>query len=186
MVSPTFFQCIAQSITPMRLRQYHDAAGASASAESILALYTWNLALSEALYPTLQCLEVALRNSLQHTLSHFYHSDHWYDQPTVLQKDEADNLAEAKNRLARDRKQEIPDNVVAASTFGFWVGLLNHTTTANFGHGFSIKLFRMPQYSKIRGPRRWIGLNPSIAFVIGYFTMSQFGIPAISIRFTGI
>ena len=50
--------------------------------------YFWNIALCQALYPSLGTVEVVVRNSLHATLTdHFGQSD-WYDIPGLLQKRE--------------------------------------------------------------------------------------------------
>lgn len=63
------YKLITESLSPERLSPYaHDGV----DQEVALARYLWNVALSEALYSSLQFCEVSLRNTLHTFLSQHY------------------------------------------------------------------------------------------------------------------
>ena len=89
--------------------------------------YQCNIMISEAFYPCLSALEVALRNSInREMITHFGVSD-WYSHfPTTpglvkLMKD----ITIAQNQITRRKEAITPSKVVAELTMGFWVRLFN-------------------------------------------------------------
>ncbi len=117
-----FFLSLATSMSRERLEAYRRAGADGA----LLARYLWNVMLSEALYPSMQYLEVALRNSLHTSISTAYGRDDWYDSsPSILAPRQQDAVADAKNILVTDGKLQTPGRVVAELTFGFWTSLFN-------------------------------------------------------------
>lgn len=91
----------------------------------LLALYVWNLALGESLYPVLQSFEIALRNTLNNAIGSV-EGIRWYDSPDVLINPWArTKVTEAKQNLQREGKPLDPGRVVASLEFGVWTHLLN-------------------------------------------------------------
>lgn len=90
-----------------------------------LARYYWNVGLSEALYPALQALELAFRNTLHNTLTDVKGQPNWYDCKDLLEQRELDQIAAARKRLSDQNKPDDPGRVVAELTFGFWTSLLD-------------------------------------------------------------
>jgi hypothetical protein len=91
-----------------------------------LALYVWNVALSEAFYPSLQNLEIALRNRINTAITVSYKGDaYWFDNPDIVVEQIAkDSVEEAKDKI-EDRGDAItPFRVVSELNLGFWSGLL--------------------------------------------------------------
>ena len=84
--------------------------------------YAWNIALCESLYPALNGLEVALRNSIQHATAHEFDDEYWFDSLSL--KKSRDAVSKARNELAKDRSSELisAGDLVARLNFGFWVG----------------------------------------------------------------
>ena len=60
------FQRFEQLVSRTRLRPYRRA---TPGHEEAVALYLWNVALSEALYPALSFFEIGFRNALHEALS---------------------------------------------------------------------------------------------------------------------
>jgi hypothetical protein len=92
-----------------------------------IRLYEWNCAVSGAFFEALADVEVVLRNSLHGALTgwHGTQPGYWYDDHQALLTPEAiENIAQARNRVARARKVETPGQVVAELSFGFWRFLL--------------------------------------------------------------
>ncbi len=90
----------------------------------IFARYMWNLSLSEALYPSLHALEIALRNSIHDTLSQGFSDPLWFDRVGLLDPSEVAKVAEAKQELTRNGKQHDPGRIIAELQFGFWTSML--------------------------------------------------------------
>ena len=89
-----------------------------------LARYYWNIALGEAFYPSLHCLEVVFRNSIHDALTTVKGTPNWYDTPGLLRPSEQRMLNHAKDELTRNSKPREPGRIVAELTFGFWTNLL--------------------------------------------------------------
>lgn len=97
-----------------------------------ISRYFYNAALCEALYPTLQGLEVALRNSLDHGISTFYEREYgtngtWLASTSpLLSGHQRRSVAGAVHRLRQTGKPHPNHNdVVGSLSFGFWTGLLS-------------------------------------------------------------
>jgi hypothetical protein len=92
----------------------------------VLAKYLWNVALCESFYPTLQTLEVGLRNRLHGVLTIHYRTEYWFDQyPTFLDSRELAIVKQAKEILRYRGKAPDPNRIVAELNFGFWTSLLD-------------------------------------------------------------
>jgi hypothetical protein len=94
--------------------------------------YAYNLQLSEAMLPTLNVLEIALRNGIHRRLTTLYGRVDWWeawigDQLFNWQNKE---IQKAKDTLTRRKEPLTPDKILAEMTFGFWTSLFN----ANFQH----------------------------------------------------
>jgi hypothetical protein len=89
-----------------------------------IAIYMWNIALCEALYPTLQTFEILFRNALNSKLSDERGTSKWYlDSTTLLWPAEANRVTKALSELELAKKPDDAARVVAELTFGFWVDL---------------------------------------------------------------
>lgn len=108
-------------ISPVRLEAYraeHD------SDLNMLVNYLWNIELSEALYPSLQTFEVALRNSIHTALSAHFKSEFWFDSDILLDWQQ-DTVQEARNQLTTYKKPHEAGRIVAELPFGFWSSMFN-------------------------------------------------------------
>ncbi len=117
-----FLENLAASISGERLAPYEQAIDQNEVPISY-ARYFWNIALSESLYPGLQVLEVTLRNSIHDAISLDRGKEDWFNE--VLSDQELPALAKIKKRLG---SQNVPlplGQLVANSSFGFWVTLFN-------------------------------------------------------------
>ncbi|WP_419908119.1 hypothetical protein [Candidatus Poriferisodalis sp.] len=111
---------ILETISADRIRTY--LALANGSELRALRLYVRNAALASAFLGPLQALEVTLRNTMHRLLSDQYGED-WYEK-IGLGNSQQKAIESAKQALRREGKTETPARIVAASTFGLWVGLL--------------------------------------------------------------
>jgi len=115
---------LKKSISSERLNGYLSR---GASDENILSHYAWNIALCESLYPSLQCLEVVLRNSLYEAVAN-RKGNNWIsnERNPWLGRNELENIAKAKERLTERGKTTISNSdIVAEMHFGFWAGLFD-------------------------------------------------------------
>lgn len=95
------------------------------NATAAIELEWWNLEVAAAFVVPLNRLELALRNALHSSLAaKFSRQDWWHSAP--LDVNGRRKVADAKRQLAQlQRRPEVPDDVVAQLTFGFWVSLIS-------------------------------------------------------------
>jgi len=98
---------------------------AGESDEQALARVCWNTALSEALYPCLQALEVSFRNSLHQAVAKVGGGPDWILLSGALQPNEREMLEKVKDDLAIRRKPLTPGYLIAELSFGFWTSLVD-------------------------------------------------------------
>jgi hypothetical protein len=120
---PTLRESIRTGLSFERFARYCRAG--DAGPEVGLARYLWNVALCEALYPSLHIFEIALRNALHTALAYHMGCDDWLLRPNVLARGEVARVYGACNELQRRRKPVTPGAVVAELTCGFWTSLLD-------------------------------------------------------------
>ena len=122
---PPFFSAIEVAIAADRLAGYRVAT--TDTSTDLIGRYLWNMALCEALYPSLQCLEVAMRNCIHNAATNMHGSSNWYEPRTqLLLPREADAVARAQEELRRNGKDPNDSGrVIAELHFGFWVSLFN-------------------------------------------------------------
>lgn len=90
-------------------------------------LYSFNVALSAALYGPLHMLEVALRNVSDRALADVFGAD-WMDDPAVLTTAYQQRCVEiACDNLLREKKAATHAQMVAELNFGFWSSLFGRT-----------------------------------------------------------
>lgn len=123
-------------ISGVRLESYRPTP-TSTDLEMIVT-YLWNVALSEALFPALQGIEIALRNSISAGLADRYGTDRWYDRPGILEPIQAAAVAHAKQAIATSNKPVTSGRVIAELNFWFWTSLLSQ-----------------PYYHRIWAPRQF-------------------------------
>jgi hypothetical protein len=126
----------------------------------VLTRYLWNMALCEALYPSLHAIEAALRNTLfsagegVYPLTATPRHDQiacWLDIPGILMGDETKRVAVVKSRLRDVDTPLDPSRVVAELTPGFWTALFDvryENTRILWPRLFSQKIFAHAPRSK--------------------------------------
>lgn len=98
------------------------------SYELLLARYIFNVKVSEALYPVLSALEIALRNNIYNAVCNIK-GQGWLikeiSQQSVLSNNERNLLIESHNKLSKKyaNKTISEGRLIAELTFGFWVNL---------------------------------------------------------------
>jgi hypothetical protein len=85
----------------------------------------WNTALCESLYPTLQLLEVGMRNKIHEALTFCNRTPLWFKGAFLCIQCKED-IEAAENELIKEgRDPNNPGRVVAELNFGFWTRLFN-------------------------------------------------------------
>ena len=119
-----YVDALTPGVSAERLLRYRRPADTDAL--DALARYAWNMALAEALYPALQCIEIALRNSLHTAVAAAGGQPQWLTTtPSALVNREAIKVAEAVQALARQTKPITAGRLIAELNFGFWTSLLD-------------------------------------------------------------
>lgn len=86
----------------------------------------WNVALCEALYPSLNSLEVAVRNTLFSAGCALHGGDGWViGDPSFLRPLQTLQVSKTKAKRIKDRQTVDPPHMVADLSLGFWTGLLD-------------------------------------------------------------
>ncbi len=117
--------------------------------------YFWNMALCEALYCSLNAVEIALRNGLHRSLTQHFGIPHWYDGQGILEPDQRGAVRQVKDRIQRRGDAVTPDRVVSELTFGFWVVILSRPYdvrlwSANNAATLKNTFMRIPKRSRQR------------------------------------
>ena len=114
---------VTSIISQERLTKYLAAAGHDPA--RALALYGWNIQLSESFFPVLGAAEVCLRNSVVTRLIALYGPD-WWDDPVFLAQ-----IKSAGKRIVKTASDKVAKGGVITSgkmtaelNFGFWVNML--------------------------------------------------------------
>ena len=117
-----FFDNLKKSLSASRFSGYHQR-GDEADA---LAKYLWNTRICEALYPSLQMLEVTFRNRVHSAVGKTSGDPTWLkNEIGFLPPEEKEFITKAKETLRRDRCPVTEDYLVSEMKFGFWTSLLN-------------------------------------------------------------
>ncbi|HAT2009107.1 hypothetical protein G5S93_13375 [Legionella pneumophila serogroup 1] len=93
----------------------------------IIGAYHWNLLISQAFYPFIHSVEVALRNSIHHAATKKFENEFWFDIVVTDGKSRS-ILEDTKNDLHRRFGQVTASDIVAGLTFGFWTNLIKQKT----------------------------------------------------------
>lgn len=119
---------IRRALSDERLESY----GFGRSDDEKLANYLWNIALCEALYPSLHALEIVLRNAMfragENVFGHMRTADVacWLDaDPPILHPGEVAAVEAAKTRLVQRNTPLLPGRLIAELSFGFWTALFD-------------------------------------------------------------
>lgn len=121
-VASNFVIALRRPISVDRLESYRPVGGTDTAT---LVNYLWNIELSEALYPSLQALEVSFRNGIHAAASSRYGTEFWFDEPGALLQKQLDMIAEARAKVQKSGRPMTAGRIVAAAPFGFWTSLLN-------------------------------------------------------------
>ncbi|KRB45012.1 hypothetical protein ASD90_15060 [Terrabacter sp. Root181] len=92
--------------------------------QQALTLYSTQARAATVLWQTIGHVEVVMRNAMHDSLC--AHSPNWYDRLSVVFNGETkDDIAKARQRVAKYEANETPGHIVAELNFGFWRFLLS-------------------------------------------------------------
>ena len=120
MTNAHFLPNFAVAISSDRFRSYYPA-GTQSEYEA-LGNYAWNISLCESLYPALNGIEIALRNSIHGAATARFGTELWFDGK--LKAPEEYRLKKLRHKLYRSGiEAPIAGDYVAGLNLGFWVDL---------------------------------------------------------------
>ena len=122
MRQPQHFSDFQRAVSRSRLEPYlnHSPNGDWAQA---FGTYLWNLALCESLYPTLQGIEVALRNGIHDAAIAEFGDEFWFKSQLIGY--ERKQIGEIEKKLAQSKTPATPGRFISECNFGFWENLFN-------------------------------------------------------------
>jgi hypothetical protein len=145
-IQAAFFSHVQRAFSVERLDAYGDS---NVAPSVVLGRYLLNMALCESLYSPLQLCEVALRNSLHAHLSARCARPDWYDSASfALTPWAVEEVAKAKDKIAKSNRLVTPGRVVAELQFGFWTSLFEARYEERNGYlpaGIKAVFPRMPK-----------------------------------------
>lgn len=117
-------------LSSVRLENYRSDTGSDLD---MVVNYFFNVELSEALYPSLQAFEIALRNSIHQAFTQHFDTEFWFDGPhlypappspeTLPWQQQA--IQDARNKLTGEKKPQDADRIIAELHLGYWNSLFN-------------------------------------------------------------
>lgn len=113
---------IERALSDARLKGYQTPYAKSVHLNPV-ALYRWNIILSESFYPLLHIIEVGLRNAIFEGAAERY-GETWLLKGDHLDPKELKELQNPINYLKRRSKLDT-GHLIAELSFGFWCGLLD-------------------------------------------------------------
>jgi len=110
----------------------------------LLERYSYNIKISQAFYPLLSILEIALRNKINEAIEKTL-KPNWLlkeiNKQDILHNKEYQILIAAKNKLERINKSVTKGHLIAELSFGFWIHLCTKSYKTKLWH--TKNFFRM-------------------------------------------
>lgn len=155
---------IRRSLSDARLSAYHDFIMSDLPIEFVLYPYLTIQYVTSMFYPTLQLLEVCLRNHIYNSIKDYYQSrskkidlpgepEKWYEWMPEHPKTQG-KISEAIEKAHHEVKSRpiVPDDIIARLNFGVWVRLLEerkfNSDPLHFWQGIAGKVFPNTDKSK--------------------------------------
>lgn len=120
MTQEQFFSSLRNAISDARFEPYgsshprNDAEG--------YAVYAWNIALCESLYPALNGIEIALRNAIHFAADNYFSDGLWFAGRLSWQ--EEDQVNKLRNKIDPSGVKHLTaGDFVSGLSLGFWVDL---------------------------------------------------------------
>ena len=104
MSQESFLSDLLEIVSGERIEPYRKACPQSDAAA--IAVYSWNIALCESLYPALNCFEIALRNSIHSAGTIQFGAEFWFSGR--LRREESERLNSLRLRLNHGGNKTLP------------------------------------------------------------------------------
>ncbi|NBO83235.1 MAG: hypothetical protein EBU75_10555 [Betaproteobacteria bacterium] len=138
------FQALVADLSAARLRAMADGPRMRAEPAHLIAWHLFNAAIGKALYPTLQILELGLRNRIDQALQRRFSDACWASRSISLSAGQHARLAETRAELARFRRPACAHAIVSHLPLGFWTAFFNkHHCQTGLGHWLAKDVFRL-------------------------------------------
>ena len=141
---------VSNIISQDRLTKYLIASGYDE--QRALALYGWNIQMSEAFFPVLGASEICLRNLISARLVDLYGPNWWDDRAFLTQIKEALGRVKTACKNLKPRGLVTSGRMTAELSFGFWVNMLLKRHEPFFWHDFHAAFPALPaevDYAKL-------------------------------------
>lgn len=96
--------------------------------ERAIEHYKANIEISEAFYPMISILEVALRNKIDYQLKRKFGEENWFDNSdfiNIVSGYQITIISETKRKILTEKKQISHGRIIAELSFGFWTSLFD-------------------------------------------------------------
>jgi hypothetical protein len=134
---------LSNIISQERLTKYLVEAGHET--DRALALYGWNIQLSESFFPVLSAAEVCLRNTLVTRLIEMYGQNWWEDPAFLLQiKNGGKRIVKTAGEKLAHTGAVTSGRMTAELNFGFWVKMLLPRHEAVFWPNLHVNFSHLP------------------------------------------
>lgn len=132
---------IATFIQTISLERFQPFIADRATDHIGLARYSLNLALSEALYPSIHCFEIGLRNAIHKQISQLRGDDCWFETLETLNGQQLKLVADANNKLynSKTKISLASGKIIAELPLGFWTAFFNKR---NAGNSLNVQLVK--------------------------------------------
>lgn len=140
-----FFNVLEKTFSNSRMNPY--LRRCSGCEERAAALYQHNISLSRSLYPILNYVEVALRNTISECLKKHFRNEDWYISLANKYPELGDAISKAEEKKRKQRKAQ---DIVAHFTLSFWVGLFNGKYAHDLWKPLRLAFPKMPKDKKKR------------------------------------
>ncbi len=120
-----FKKNLEKVLSEEKMNAYRSRRNNSSSDDEVYAHFLWNIQLGEALYPSLQALEVALRNQLCQGINSKFGGVFHEVAYIFLDQKESKKLEAAKRELEKQRKTITQGLIIETLNFGFWTALFD-------------------------------------------------------------
>ncbi|MDX9820036.1 MAG: hypothetical protein RBT16_14085 [Desulfococcus multivorans] len=150
LLDQAFIQEFRSAVSNERIDMYRQR-GVAGGDSNLLIHYGWNIVLAESFYPSLQCLEVVLRNAVHDAAQTAFETPLWFDIPGLLDERGSGEISSARTTLARKNKHASPPAIIAELNFGFWAALFASRMEQIFWPKIYRKAFpRLPRHLRKR------------------------------------
>lgn len=85
----------------------------------------WNISVCESFYPSLQNLEIGLRNAIHNALTFSYRTSLWFKQSFLCEMCREDIENAEKDLKNKGKDHNDSGRIIAELKFGFWARLFN-------------------------------------------------------------